>query len=131
MATLKIKYLKGAITMFALCLIGTVSAAPNGNADEKEEKKEVKVETAKVFSEAWFSYDGTGDQDDPASYMYNPSGGGCSGNTQLCEIRIASPSQDPEEGLTEDDLKNLLVQETGNPNATQFSGPSSNVHFQP
>ncbi|WP_133166404.1 hypothetical protein [Sphingobacterium haloxyli] len=131
MASLKIN-LKGAITVFALCLIGTVSAAPNGNGDEKEkEKKEVKAETVKVFSEAWFSYNGTGDQDDPASYMYNPSGGGCSGNTQLCEIRIAAPSQDPEEGLTEDDLKSLLVQETGNPNATQFSGPSSNVHFQP
>lgn len=129
MKALKIKYLKGAITVFALCLIGTASAATNGNGDEKE--KEVKSEVAKVFSEAWFSYDGTGDQDDPASYMYNPSGGGCSGNTQLCEIRIASPSQDPEEGLTEDDLKNLLVQETGNPGATEFSGPSSNVHFQP
>ncbi|TYR36168.1 hypothetical protein FXV77_09620 [Sphingobacterium phlebotomi] len=131
MTALKIKYLKSAFTVFALCLIGTASAATNGNGDEKEAKKEVKVETAKVFSEAWFSYDGTGDQDDPASYMYNPSGGGCSGNTQLCEIRIASPSQDPEEGLTEDDLKNLLVQETGNPSATEFSGPSSNVHFQP
>lgn len=46
MATLKIKYLKGAITMFALCLIGTASAAPHGNGDEKEKegKKEVKAE---------------------------------------------------------------------------------------
>lgn len=57
MTALKIKYLKGAFTVFALCLIGTVSAAPNGNGDEKEEKKEVKVETAKMQVNMWFNVD--------------------------------------------------------------------------
>ncbi|NGM67325.1 hypothetical protein [Sphingobacterium sp. SGR-19] len=48
MTALKIKYLKGAFTVFALCLIGTVSAAPNGNGEEKE--KEVKETTTTLQS---------------------------------------------------------------------------------
>lgn len=51
MATLKIKYLRGAITMFALCLIGTASATPNG--DEKEEKKEVKAEATTTLQSSF------------------------------------------------------------------------------
>ncbi len=42
MASSIIKYAKGAVALFAVCLIGTATAAPNGNGDEKEEKKEVK-----------------------------------------------------------------------------------------
>ncbi|MBD1427039.1 hypothetical protein [Sphingobacterium arenae] len=42
MANSIIKYAKGVVTLFAVCVIGTASAAPNGNGDEKEAKKEVK-----------------------------------------------------------------------------------------
>lgn len=42
MANSIIKYAKGAVALFAVCLIGTATAASNGNGDEKEEKKEVK-----------------------------------------------------------------------------------------
>lgn len=54
MASSVIKYVKGAVTLFTLCLIGTATAAPNGNGDEKE--KEVKAEA--VQSTQWFEYMG-------------------------------------------------------------------------
>ncbi|PRD51990.1 hypothetical protein [Sphingobacterium gobiense] len=58
MASSIIKYVKGAVTLFTLCLIGTATAAPNGNGDEKETKKEVKAEKT-VQSTQWFEFIGT------------------------------------------------------------------------
>lgn len=43
MANSVIKYVKGAVTLFTLCLIGTATAAPNGNGEEKEEDGGVTV----------------------------------------------------------------------------------------
>lgn len=49
MATLKKEYVKAVVTLFAVCLIGTATAAPNGNGNEKE-KKEVKETKATLAS---------------------------------------------------------------------------------
>lgn len=56
MASLKIKYLRGAITLFALCLIGTATAATNGNGNEKEE---VKAKTEKTIAPTTWHFTGT------------------------------------------------------------------------
>jgi len=45
MANSIIKYAKGAITLFAVCLIGIATAATNGNGDEKEEKEVKEAKT--------------------------------------------------------------------------------------
>lgn len=78
MTTLKIKHLKGAITLFALCLIGTASAAPNGNGNEKENKKEVKAmdrdDIEKQPALQWYnvSYNSTTGQHDIGSLTSAP-----------------------------------------------------------
>ena len=84
MATLKIKYLRGAITVFALCLIGTVSAAPNGNGDE--ERKEVKAEKI-IVNETWSFNGGSSDSPTDASKYTRTSGEPCDGEPEtICQI---------------------------------------------
>src|SRR5690606_5396921 len=88
MATLKIKYLKGAITVFALCLIGTVSAAPNGNGDEK--KNTTSAETKKADS-YYFKFNGSpGQETDETLWEQtdNPGAEDCSGANDGCLIEV-------------------------------------------
>jgi|GEM_PF-5527100 len=114
MKALKIKYLKGAITVFALCLIGTASAATNGNGDEKEEK----VETKKVvLAPQWFEYTGPG-ASDPDYNPHNPNfytavdpsdEPSCEGAEQVCGIKATpDPGSDPNNPLPSlSDLQSL------------------------
>lgn len=94
MATLKIKYLKGAVTLFALCLIGTASAAPNGNGNEKENKKEVKAETEKILVNETWHYE-SGDPTLASSYSSQPVADCDTGEDVICEILAPA---DPTDG---------------------------------
>ena len=104
MATLKIKNLKSAITVFALCLIGTASAAPNENPFEKEkdkEKKEVKVKAA-VQNHQWFIFTGSTPAEESNPSMYEPYTGpgepaGCNGDQLNCAIFAVPNASNPEQ----------------------------------
>ena len=115
MKALKIKYLKGAFTVFALCLIGTVSAATNGNGDEKEAKKEVKVEKA-VQSHQWFIFNGTTPAEESDASMYEPYTGsgepaGCNGDQLNCAIFAVPNASNPDQpDLTQVDESRTLKQ---------------------
>src|SRR5690606_19152593 len=97
-------YLKGAITVFAICLIGTVSAAPNGNGDEKEkEKKEVKTEKS-LQSTQWFEFRNNlndGDTSNPLNYTLTPNAGqnppSCpTGDDQVCAVHTLPDEDNPD-----------------------------------
>src|SRR5690606_15466554 len=100
MATLKIKYLRGAITMFALCLIGTASATPNG--DEKEEKKEVKVEKTTLLIPLTFEIDVSSatDQNIPSQQFITGEGvtdEDCgTSNVTICSAEMDLNPSDPD-----------------------------------
>ncbi|PRD47631.1 hypothetical protein [Sphingobacterium haloxyli] len=104
MKALKIKYLKGAFTVFALCLIGTVSAAPNGNGDEKEEKKNTTSdEIKKTQSSEWFVYNGPNqtrlEVEKPENYSLhddedNPEPT-CSTGNELCAVNATDNGGQP------------------------------------
>jgi|SRR5690606_2894787 len=102
MATLKIKYLRGAITLFALCLIGTASAAPNGNGDEKEEKKEVKTDNSKksATNETWYFTGGNPELAE--SYSNDPADQVQCGTAfqQICEIEAPNDNGSPDMSAT-------------------------------
>ncbi|WP_146113649.1 hypothetical protein [Sphingobacterium gobiense] len=91
MKALKIKYLKGAFTVFALCLIGTVSAAPNGNGEEKDDAKNTTpVETKKADS-YYFKFNGSpGQETDETLWEQtdNPGAEACSGANDGCLIEV-------------------------------------------
>lgn len=113
MASLKIKYLKGAFTVFALCLIGTVSAAPNGNGDEKEDKKEVKAksETTIIQTEAW-EFNGTPgnlNEETNASYYSRPSSTpNCSGGANICIVVAPEDPSNPGQPLLSPELQERI-----------------------
>lgn len=95
--------------------------------DKAVEKEEMKTE--KVFNEAWFSYNSIGPQNLASSYTYMESPAECEGEAVLCAIKIESPSQNPEDGLHQDDLDALLTQENPS-NPTVFPEESDNVSFR-
>ncbi len=102
MTALKIKYLKGAITVFALCLIGTATAAPNGNGDEKEDKKEVKAEKKAVLAPRTFELTITNpsDQDNPSEQeimqegVNDPACG--TSNVTICSVTLDLDAANPD-----------------------------------
>lgn len=93
MASSIIKYLGGAITMFALCLIGTATAASNGNGDEKKEVKAEKV----VLAPQWFQYNGTSqnrnDIENPDNYQPLTAEPLCEDGTELCSVHAEPDSE--------------------------------------
>lgn len=88
MATLKINFLKSVITLFTLCLIGTASAIPNSNGEEKG--KEVIVPKKVVYH--YFKFTGApGQEADETLWVYtnNPSAESCNGDNGGCLIEVA------------------------------------------
>ncbi len=90
MANSIIKYAKGAVTLFAVCLIGTATAATNGNGDEKEEKNTTSVETKKAIS-YYFKFNGSpGQEADETLWEQtdNPSAVACGQLNDGCLIEV-------------------------------------------
>lgn len=115
MANSIIKYAKGAITVFALCLIGTATAAPNGNGEEKEAKKEVKVETEKVLVNQTWHYN-NGNPTLASSYSETPVADCDTGDDVICEILApADPTDSTKPLMTPQVVSDINAALSGDP----------------
>ncbi|MBD1423751.1 hypothetical protein [Sphingobacterium chuzhouense] len=129
MASLKIKYAKGVVTLFAVCLIGTATAAPNGNGDDKE-KKEVKVESEKALvNQTWyFTGNFSNDATDSRNYSSDPD------DAQPCELpfeticQIEAPESPTTDGQPhmEAPVDGVTVQDQIIEALSSLSGPNPN-----
>lgn len=87
MATLNIKALSAGISLFALFMVGTISAKANTHEEDKKEKekKEVKAGSEKietVANELWFEFTG-GDPSSPSDYILHNDDG--SESPSICQ----------------------------------------------
>jgi len=125
MANSIIKYAKGVITLFAVCAIGTATAAPNGNGNEKE-KREVKAEKA-VQSTQWFEFIGTSSDSPTDHTKYRALEEGeplpdCPSGNQVCILNAPMGSNN------EPDIDSNLQTEINN--ATSSGVESANVKLR-
>ncbi|NGM65795.1 hypothetical protein [Sphingobacterium sp. SGR-19] len=101
MATLNIKALSAGISLFALFMVGTISAKANTHEGGKKEN-EVKAKTEKVvLAPQWYEFTDNlndGDASNPLNYTLTPNAGqnppSCpTGEDQVCAVH-AQPDQD-------------------------------------
>lgn len=127
MKALKIKYLKGAFTVFALCLIGTVSAAPNGNGEEKE--KEKVSSTIKSVATQWFNAAEVGSDIYITDAISSPTSPCTQSSGPLCAVQLDLTNVDPNdleelyEKMEDPEQDSPTLQDFIAANATQ--GPTS------
>jgi len=97
MATLNIKALSAGISLFALFMVGTISAKANTHEGEKKEK-EVKAATKKILVNQTWYFTGTSNNDITNAESYSSEADApCSGAPQtICEIDAPASLDNPE-----------------------------------